>query len=174
MFNVEVNQVYRHFKGDYYLVTEVATDSDNQEPCVVYRSLKSERVWVRKLKEFESLVPEEIENLTGQKYRFEKVVFANEALGRIPTNLLIKELYSRPDNPFSLVDIEKFKESIVQIKYVVTRKAHGSGLSNSLVFVAVKNTYEEVVEYLENHLEPTAEIVRVVSQRVSQGRVEND
>lgn len=39
MREVEVNRIYRHFKGDYYLVVDIATHSETKEKCVVYRQL---------------------------------------------------------------------------------------------------------------------------------------
>ena len=39
---------YRHFKGNYYYLVEVATHSESLEPMVVYRALYGERkLWVR-------------------------------------------------------------------------------------------------------------------------------
>ena len=39
MRDVQLGQVYRHFKGDYYLVEALARDSETNEPCVIYRKL---------------------------------------------------------------------------------------------------------------------------------------
>lgn len=39
---------YRHFKGNFYYLVEVATHSETLEPMVVYRALYGERkLWVR-------------------------------------------------------------------------------------------------------------------------------
>ena len=38
MRNVELHRIYRHFKGDHYLVEDVATDSETGEPVVIYPS----------------------------------------------------------------------------------------------------------------------------------------
>lgn len=36
---LKIGRVYRHFKGDFYLVEAVANDSETGEPFVVYRKL---------------------------------------------------------------------------------------------------------------------------------------
>jgi hypothetical protein len=36
---VEVKGIYKHFKGDYYLVEDIATHSETREKLVIYRSL---------------------------------------------------------------------------------------------------------------------------------------
>lgn len=39
---------YRHFKGHYYYLVEMATHSETLEPMVMYRALYGERkLWVR-------------------------------------------------------------------------------------------------------------------------------
>ena len=35
MREIQVGRVYRHFKGDYYLVEAVACDAETGVPCVV-------------------------------------------------------------------------------------------------------------------------------------------
>ena len=45
--------IYRHFKGNYYRVLEVARHSETGEQLVVYRALYGERgLWVRPLELF--------------------------------------------------------------------------------------------------------------------------
>ena len=39
MRELKVNRIYKHFKGDYYLVVDIATYSETGEMCVVYRKL---------------------------------------------------------------------------------------------------------------------------------------
>ncbi len=39
MQELKLKRVYRHFKGDYYLVEDVAKDSETGEEYVVYRKL---------------------------------------------------------------------------------------------------------------------------------------
>lgn len=39
MNTVEIGKIYRHFKGNYYFVENIAYDSENQERMVVYKPL---------------------------------------------------------------------------------------------------------------------------------------
>ena len=51
MEHVKVGRVYRHFKGNYYFVENIAYDSETQEKMVVYKPLYSreddKQIWVR-------------------------------------------------------------------------------------------------------------------------------
>ena len=38
---IQVGKVYRHFKGNYYYIQEVALDSETKERMVIYRDRKS-------------------------------------------------------------------------------------------------------------------------------------
>ncbi len=70
--DVQVGRVYRHFKGDYYLVEAVARDSETGEACVVYRKLYGDGgLWVRPLNMFLSKVDKEKYPQCQQEYRFE-------------------------------------------------------------------------------------------------------
>ena len=40
MQELQIGRVYRHFKGDYYLVEGLAHDSESGVPCVIYRKLQ--------------------------------------------------------------------------------------------------------------------------------------
>lgn len=77
MNQIEIGKVYRHFKGNYYFVENVAKDSETKEDLVVYRPLYSREdncyLWVRPLKMFLEEIPKRPDNITGQKYRFELV-----------------------------------------------------------------------------------------------------
>ncbi|MCI8486482.1 MAG: DUF1653 domain-containing protein [Clostridia bacterium] len=72
---VKIGKVYRHFKGNYYFVENVAYDSETKERIVVYKPLYEREdnrlTWVRPEKMFLSSIPERPDNITGQKYRFE-------------------------------------------------------------------------------------------------------
>ena len=65
-------RVYRHFKGDYYLVEALAQDSETQEPVVIYRKLYGDgSLWVRPLEMFRSPVDTEKYPHADQKFRFQ-------------------------------------------------------------------------------------------------------
>lgn len=65
---------YKHFKGDTYIVTNIAYDSENLSKKVVYENIKTNKVWVRDYRMFNSLVDKEKYPNIDQKYRFEEVV----------------------------------------------------------------------------------------------------
>lgn len=72
MKQVEEGEVYRHFKGPYYVILCVANDSETQERMVVYRHLDgSKKICVRPEKMFLEEIPERPDNITGQIHRFE-------------------------------------------------------------------------------------------------------
>lgn len=72
MREIKINEVYRHFKGKYYIVIDIAFHSETQEQYVVYRQLYGEgKLWVRPLDMFLGLVDKEKYPHAEQKYRFE-------------------------------------------------------------------------------------------------------
>ena len=77
MEQVKIGKVYRHFKGNYYFVENVAYDSESQERIVVYKPLYNREdghyIWVRPEKMLLEEISERPDNITGQKYRFELV-----------------------------------------------------------------------------------------------------
>lgn len=77
MDQIKIGKVYRHFKGNYYFVEDVAYDSETKERMVVYKTLynreDNRQLWVRPEKMFLEEIPERPDNITGQKVRFELV-----------------------------------------------------------------------------------------------------
>lgn len=72
MREIKIKGIYRHFKGNLYLVEDIAFDSETQEKIVVYRQLYGEKsLWVRPLEMFLSEVNHEKYPDIKQKYRFE-------------------------------------------------------------------------------------------------------
>lgn len=72
MDRLKINGVYRHFKGDYYLLIDVATHSETKEKYVVYRGLYgNNELYIRPFNMFFSEVDKEKYPEVKQQYRFE-------------------------------------------------------------------------------------------------------
>ena len=60
MRKIVKNAIYRHFKGDYYLVLDVACHSETEEEYVVYRALYGDnKLYIRPKEMFLSEVDHE-------------------------------------------------------------------------------------------------------------------
>ncbi|MCR5699108.1 MAG: DUF1653 domain-containing protein [Treponemataceae bacterium] len=71
---VKINRIYRHFKGDLYLVQDIGYDCETGGELVIYRSLYGEgKLWVRPIESFLSEVDRAKYPDVAQKYRFELV-----------------------------------------------------------------------------------------------------
>lgn len=72
IFILVIHGIYRHFKGDYYLVEDIAFDSETKAEMVVYRRLYGDgTLWVRPKEMFLSEVDHNKYPNEKQKYRFE-------------------------------------------------------------------------------------------------------
>lgn len=66
---IKVKGIYRHYKGNFYIVEDIAVHSETLEKMVVYRALyEDNKLWVRPYNMF----LEEV-NKNNQKYRFELI-----------------------------------------------------------------------------------------------------
>lgn len=72
MRKLEVNRIYKHFKGDYYIVLGTGINSETLEEYVIYRALYGEgKVYLREINNFLSEVDHEKYPNVKQKYRLE-------------------------------------------------------------------------------------------------------
>lgn len=70
-----VGSIFRHFKGQYYIIEGFAKDANSQKNLVIYRALYgNKQIWARTVKDFISKIDQNREdNVTGQQCRFEEV-----------------------------------------------------------------------------------------------------
>ena len=72
MRELKTKAVYRHFKGKYYYVEDVAIHSEDKSEYVVYRRLYDDHsLWIRPKEMVLSEVDHEKYPECKQKYRFE-------------------------------------------------------------------------------------------------------
>ena len=72
MREIKINGIYKHFKGNNYIVVDIAYDSETKNKMVVYRQLYEDtKLWIRPLDMFLSEVDHEKYPNVEQKYRFE-------------------------------------------------------------------------------------------------------
>lgn len=69
---LKIKGIYKHFKGDMYLVEDVARHSETDEEFVIYRKLYGDcSLWIRPKEMFLSPVDREKYPDVDQEYRFQ-------------------------------------------------------------------------------------------------------
>ena len=70
--DIKIKGVYKHFKGSYYFVEDLAINSETDEKYVVYRALYGDNLlYIRPLDMFISKVDKSKYPNIEQEYRFE-------------------------------------------------------------------------------------------------------
>ena len=74
MNKIKINGIYKHFKGNYYLVEDIVIDSETNKEMILYKALYDECIrFVRPKENFLSKVDKEKYPNIKQIYRFELV-----------------------------------------------------------------------------------------------------
>ena len=75
MRDIEIGKTYRHFKGNYYYIKDVAIHSETGEEYVVYQALYDDyKTYIRPKEMFlEKADTNRADNIFKQEYRFELV-----------------------------------------------------------------------------------------------------
>ena len=69
---LKIKGIYRHFKGDYYMIEDIATHSETKEKYVVYRRLYGDgALWIRPYDMFLSKVDRQKYPNVEQEYRMQ-------------------------------------------------------------------------------------------------------
>lgn len=72
MQELKVKGIYKHFKGDLYLVEDIAIHSETMEKFVVYRALYGDsELYIRSYNSFLSKIDKQKYPKASQEYRFE-------------------------------------------------------------------------------------------------------
>lgn len=70
---VKLDGVYKYFKGDYYIVKELAKHTETGESLVIYTNLSTAETYARPLDMFVGKVDKEKYPEIEQEYRFQSV-----------------------------------------------------------------------------------------------------
>lgn len=75
MRELKIKGIYKHFKGDYYLVEDIAKSSDDGiTPFVIYRKLYGDgSLFIRELEDFLGEINKDKYPDIKEKYKFELI-----------------------------------------------------------------------------------------------------
>ena len=154
--------LYRHFKGQYYYVTGLSKNAEDEKTVMVtYFNVCHPEYgsYTRPLSNFIAdtdergvAIADRKGNITGMPTRFEKVKDLNFQIGSVSTAQLLSELRRRTDSPIHELDIEGLQSNIFAKDYVVGDKHFATedypcGVSTNASF----ETEEEAFKYLHTH-----------------------
>lgn len=146
--DVYKSHLYRHFKGGYYFVEDIAVDTETGKSLVVYRSMQDGVLYSRDAEDFVKEIPSDREdNVTRQKYRFEPVGSINNFLSDVSTQGLMDELFSRKDNPLLDFDLDKLNDGVAFRRYLMCTER---GEIIEPIFTA--DSKAELIQYIRHNL----------------------
>ena len=116
---IQVNGLYRHFKGNYYVVDKLAKQESDGEPVVVYTSVTNGVTYTRPFEDFFANVADRKDNTTHQTHRFELASELKGLLSLTPTDELVEELRTRPDNPYEGFKTLEEDEDVWSVQYLL-------------------------------------------------------
>ena len=77
---IKIHGIYKHFKGNFYIIEDIAYYSETDEKMVVYRALYGDhKLWCRPYDMFLDEVDHQKYPKVTQKYRFELQAFSKSA-----------------------------------------------------------------------------------------------
>ena len=71
MRTIQANKLYKHFKGGFYQVINIAKHTETGEMLVIYREVSKDTIYARPYDMFNSKVDKEKYPEVEQEYRFE-------------------------------------------------------------------------------------------------------
>lgn len=174
-----INGLYRHFKGGYYVINQIALMESNpnkSDPMVVYTSVDTGNTWIRPYSEVIADVSNREDNVTGQKHRLERATNVSGILSHISTNEIIQELENRPDNPYDGIKPLKEDPDVWAVQYLVGRlqeKTEPKTQETYTEFVPVTLTawssYEEALRYRDRYFpHRNCTIARRVTRKIKE------
>ena len=147
--------LYRHFKGEYYMVQNVVKNAITDElMCYYFNVLHPELgFFVRPMREWFDLntdvgpIIDRRDNVTGQRHRFEKVVSIDNQVKNLSTEQLVNELIRREDSPLHELDLRELQSRVFSRDYIVGEKNYETedfprGVTTLAVFSTPKDAYE--------------------------------
>lgn len=74
MNELKIGKIYKHFKGNYYLVIDIAEHTETKEKYVIYKALYGGcKTYCRPMDMFLSKVDKQKYPNANQEYRFEQI-----------------------------------------------------------------------------------------------------
>lgn len=165
--------LYRHFKGEYYFVQNIAKDAVRDIwVCYYFNVCHPEYgVFVRPVEEWNSTetdkgtISERWDNQTGQTHRFERVESINFQVSSISTEQLMNELRQRKDSPIRDLDLEGAESKVFMRDYVCGVPRYSEALGNYLSNWVSFDEPEEAKKYVRTHTVP-GKVVTKLFKRV--------